>query len=157
MDRTKYRLPNHAYFLPCDRYKIMKLCWLEDPNARPSFSELKKQLKKVENHHQVRFPKHERCPRGGSRIFVGGGALVSCSTSTPKNQIVFFCRIPIVVENCRSSHLPDFVFLHYKCRVTNLLQSVLNRLYLSAFFIFKSTCCNCDISLYLVFVHEVKI
>ena len=30
-----------------------------------------------------------RC-RGGSRIFLGGGALVSCSTSTPINHIVFF-------------------------------------------------------------------
>ena len=29
--------------------------------------------------------------RGGSRIFLGGGALVSCSTSTPINRIVFFC------------------------------------------------------------------
>ena len=27
--------------------------------------------------------------RGGSRIFLGGGALVSCSTSTPVNHIVF--------------------------------------------------------------------
>ena len=28
--------------------------------------------------------------RGGSRIFLGGGALVSCSTSIPINHIVFF-------------------------------------------------------------------
>ena len=28
--------------------------------------------------------------RGGSRIFLGGGALVSCSTPTPINHIVFF-------------------------------------------------------------------
>ena len=28
--------------------------------------------------------------RGGSRIFLGGGALVACSTSTPINHIVFF-------------------------------------------------------------------
>ena len=41
---------------------------------------------------------------GGSRIFLGGGALVSCSTSTPINHIVFFfCRIPVVFENRRSS------------------------------------------------------
>ena len=31
-----------------------------------------------------------RISRGGSRIFSGGGALVSCSTSTPINHIVFF-------------------------------------------------------------------
>ena len=36
--------------------------------------------------------------RGGSRIFLGGGALVFCSTSTPLNHIVFFCRIPVVLE-----------------------------------------------------------
>ena len=41
--------------------------------------------------------------RGGSRIFLGVGALVSCSTSTPVNHIVFFCRIPVVLENRRSS------------------------------------------------------
>ena len=37
-------------------------------------------------------------------LFLGGGALISCSTSTPINHIVFFfCRIPVVLENCRSS------------------------------------------------------
>ena len=46
-------------FLRCDRYKIMKLCWLEDPNARPSFSELTIKLKKMENQHKVRC-KQER-------------------------------------------------------------------------------------------------
>ena len=35
--------------------------------------------------------------------FLGGGALVSCSTSTPINYIFFFCRIPVVLENRRSS------------------------------------------------------
>ena len=29
-------------------------------------------------------------------FFLGGGALVCCSTSTPVNHIVFFCRIPVV-------------------------------------------------------------
>ena len=44
--------------------------------------------------------------RGGSRIFLGGGALVSFSTSIPINHIFFcffFCRIPVVLENRRSS------------------------------------------------------
>ena len=37
-------------------------------------------------------------------FFLGGGALVSCSPSTPINQIVFFfCRIPVVLENRKSS------------------------------------------------------
>ena len=37
--------------------------------------------------------------------FLGGGALVSRSTSTPINHIVFFSfrRIPVVLENRRSS------------------------------------------------------
>ena len=36
-------------------------------------------------------------------FLLGGVALVSCSTSTPINHIVFFCRIPVVLENRRSS------------------------------------------------------
>ena len=36
-------------------------------------------------------------------FFLGGGALVSCSTSTPINHIVFFCRIPVVLKNRRLS------------------------------------------------------
>ena len=38
-------------------------------------------------------------------FFLGGGALVSCSASTPINHIVFFffCRIPVALENRRSS------------------------------------------------------
>ena len=37
-------------------------------------------------------------------FFLEGGALVSCSTSTPINHIVFFFRrIPVVLENRRSS------------------------------------------------------
>ena len=39
-------------------------------------------------------------------FFLGGGALVSCRTSTPINHIVFFlffCRISVVLENRRSS------------------------------------------------------
>ena len=38
-----------------------------------------------------RQPKLQRVwIRGRSRIFLGGGSLVSCSTSTPINHIVFF-------------------------------------------------------------------
>ena len=36
--------------------------------------------------------------------FLDGGALLSCLTSTPITLIVFFfCRIPVVLESCRSS------------------------------------------------------
>ena len=41
--------------------------------------------------------------RADPGFFLGGGALVSCSTSTPINHIVFFCRRPVVLENHRSS------------------------------------------------------
>ena len=38
-------------------------------------------------------------------FFLGGGAPVSCSTSTPINHIVlFYCRIPVVLEKRKSSH-----------------------------------------------------
>ena len=36
-------------------------------------------------------------------FFLGRGALVSCSTSTLINHIVFSCRIPVVLENRSSS------------------------------------------------------
>ena len=36
-------------------------------------------------------------------FFLGRGALVSFSTSTLINHIAFFCRIPVVLENRRSS------------------------------------------------------
>ena len=36
-------------------------------------------------------------------FFLAGGALVSCSTSTPINHIVFFWRIPVVLDERRSS------------------------------------------------------
>ena len=42
-------------------------------------------------------------PGADPGFFLGGGALISCSTSTPINHIVFFCRIPVVLENRRSS------------------------------------------------------
>ena len=43
--------------------------------------------------------------KGNNKIKItGGGALVSCSTSTPINHIIFFfSRIPVVLENRRSS------------------------------------------------------
>ena len=48
-----------------------------------------------------------RCYHSGADpgFFLGGGALISCSTSTPINHIVFFffCRIPVVLEIRRSS------------------------------------------------------
>ena len=59
--------------------------------------------------------KTTRNPGADPGFFLGGGALVSCSTSTPINHIVFFFfgTILVVLENRRSSrggahplHLP---------------------------------------------------
>ena len=46
--------------------------------------------------------KRTHAPGADPGFFLGGGALVSCLTSTPINPIVFFCRIPVVLENRRS-------------------------------------------------------
>ena len=36
------------------RYQIMMNCWQNEPQARPSFTALTKQLKDMENQHKVR-------------------------------------------------------------------------------------------------------
>ena len=51
------------------------------------------------NNHQG----HQILSTNSLQKYMAGGALVSCSTSTPINHIVFFCRIPVVLENRRSS------------------------------------------------------
>ena len=37
------------------RYQIMMKCWKNDPDARPTFTELKNQLKEMETLHKVRI------------------------------------------------------------------------------------------------------
>ena len=37
------------------RYQIMMKCWKNDPDARPTFTELRNQLKDMENLHKVRI------------------------------------------------------------------------------------------------------
>ena len=37
------------------RYQIMMNCWQNEPKARPSFTDLTKQLKDMENQHKVRL------------------------------------------------------------------------------------------------------
>ena len=37
------------------RYQIMMKCWKNDPDARPTFTELKNQLKEIETLHKVRI------------------------------------------------------------------------------------------------------
>ena len=43
------------------------------------------------------------CSGADPGFLLGGGSLVSCSTSTPINHIVFFGRILVGFENRRSS------------------------------------------------------
>ena len=67
----------------------------------------------------------QKVDRGGSRIFLGGGALVSFSTSTPINYIVFLfwqntscIRKPQVISGGGGAHplhppprsAPDFYY-----------------------------------------------
>ena len=35
------------------RYGIMMKCWQEDPHGRPPFTELRNELKEMENQHKV--------------------------------------------------------------------------------------------------------
>ena len=37
------------------RYEIMMKCWKNDPHTRPTFTELKNQLKDMETQHKVRI------------------------------------------------------------------------------------------------------
>ena len=61
------------------------------------------QAKRASIHVTVRMRASINNPGADPGFFLGGGALVSCSSSTPINHIVFFCRIPVVLENRRSS------------------------------------------------------
>ena len=69
-------------------------------------------------------------------FFLGGGALVSCSTLTSINHIVFWeGRIPVVLENRRSSQggggvrtpctlpldPPLFLFFSTKCKILDVV------------------------------------
>ena len=42
-------------YLNNTRYQIMMKCWKNDPDARPTFTELKNQLKDMETLHKVRI------------------------------------------------------------------------------------------------------
>ncbi|XP_068685571.1 fibroblast growth factor receptor 1-like isoform X2 [Montipora foliosa] len=46
-----YRMPKPQH-VDNELYKIMMSCWLENPNARPTFLNLKDKLKKMENQHK---------------------------------------------------------------------------------------------------------
>ena len=35
------------------RYLLMTKCWQDEPNLRPNFDDLKKELKEMENQHKV--------------------------------------------------------------------------------------------------------
>jgi len=37
------------------RYEIMMICWQNDPDARPTFADLRNKLKEMERQHKVRL------------------------------------------------------------------------------------------------------
>ena len=46
----------HCYYNDesyCFRYQIMRNCWQEEPDDRPSFEQLRHELKRMENQHKV--------------------------------------------------------------------------------------------------------
>ena len=104
---------------PCTRPKTFRvLCSLLNQFSQISLTFLtsnqnffRHNLRKIQflpNYRVFWFPVKEFGYRDISQgriqgFFLGGGALVSCSTSTPINHIVFFWRIPVVLENRRSS------------------------------------------------------
>ena len=47
-------LLNVSHFINT-RYQIMMRCWQNDPNARPTLTELRNQLKDMETQHKVRL------------------------------------------------------------------------------------------------------
>ena len=50
------------------RYKIMMKCWKNDPDARPTFTELKNQLKDMETQHKVRILINLKVPLTHKRL-----------------------------------------------------------------------------------------
>ena len=67
---------------------------------RVSFTKVVTRMDTTKSGHHLLL-KYFIQPGADPGFFLGGGALVSWSTSTPINHIV--CRIPVVLENSRSS------------------------------------------------------
>ena len=70
-------------------------------NSWPSYYKLKLKFNKSSKINKV-FKAHI-VYRGGSRIYLGGGALVSCSTTTPVNHIVFFLQNTNCIRNLQGT------------------------------------------------------
>ena len=70
---------------------------------RVSFTKVVTRMDTTKSGHHLLL-KYFIQPGADPGFFLGGGALVSWCTSTPINHIVlFFCRIPVALENRRSS------------------------------------------------------
>ena len=55
-DAYTYDDDYHCYYDDesyCFRYQIMLNCWQEEPDDRPSFEQLRRELKLMENQHKV--------------------------------------------------------------------------------------------------------
>ena len=47
------------------RYQIMLNCWQEDPDNRPTFENLRRELKQMENQHKVNIEKKKKQENNG--------------------------------------------------------------------------------------------
>jgi len=46
-----YRMPKPQH-VDDELYQTMMMCWQNDPEARPTFADLRKKLKEMESHHR---------------------------------------------------------------------------------------------------------
>ena len=52
-EKVHKKMITKNWLFPFGRYKMMTICWEEDPNIRPEFAELRNKLKRMENQHKV--------------------------------------------------------------------------------------------------------
>ena len=75
VEKGNLPLISNRSILENTRYQIMMKCWKSDPDARPTFTELKNQLKDMETLHKVRIvnnmkvSSHARVTGSGSAFY----------------------------------------------------------------------------------------
>ena len=75
VEKGNLPLISNRSILENTRYQIMMKCWKSDPDARPTFTELKNQLKDMETLHKVRIVNnmkvspHARVTGSGSAFY----------------------------------------------------------------------------------------